>query len=89
MEPAVGGEMPSCYGTGSNSLKGLRARFTRLVAATASRAGACHNKSPAGKREQKQLSIVFDEVFSTKQGALGAICNCEAKRLCDLSGREA
>ena len=43
---------------------------------------------PVGKREQKQLNIVFDEVFSTKQGALGAICNCEAKRLCDLSGRE-
>ena len=31
----------------------------------------------------------FYEVKSIKQGALGAICNCEAKRLCGLTGCEA
>ena len=34
----------------------------------------------------KRLNIVLNEILSTKQGVLGAIHNCEAKRLCDLSG---
>ena len=37
----------------------------------------------------KTTECCFYEVKSTKQRAVGAICDCDARRLCDLTGGEA